>query len=82
MSAVMRFGFRLRNHHRLLVLYLLLHRLLNNLHLLLVRLLLHLLLLLVLLDLLLLLLLGRALWLYGLLYHLPGGGDNLYWNGR
>lgn len=82
-TAVVGFGFRLRNHHRLLVLYLLLYLwLLDNLHLLLVCCLdLHLLVgCLVLLH--LYLLVRRALWLYRLLNHLTRGGDYLYWNGR
>lgn len=76
-AAIVGFGFRLRDHDRLLVLYLLnLRRLLNNLYLLLGLLVLHLLGLLVLLH--LDLLLRRALRLQRLLYHLTRGGDNLY----
>lgn len=75
-SAVVGFGLRLRDHNGLLVLDLLqlLDRLLNNLNLLLMGLSLDLLLLMLHLD----LLLWRALRLQRLLYHLTGGGDNLY----
>lgn len=74
-TTVMGFWFCLRHDHRLLVLNLLLNlRLLDHLHLLLVGLYLNL--LLVLLH--LCLLVRRTLWLYRLLYHLTGGGDNLY----
>lgn len=79
-SAIVGFGLRLRHHNGLLVLDLLqlLDWLLDNLNLLLMGC--------MSLDLLLMLYLDLLLWwalrLQRLLYHLTGGGDNLYWNGR